>query len=82
MLFVGNAYNCTFVQAFKNYRMNAILQHDLNDLENILNQAKQQSLDFLNDLENIPTSTKNTIDPTRNLDEEGLGSLAALKEFK
>lgn len=62
--------------------MNAILQHDLNDLENILNQAKEQSLDFLNDLENIPTSTKNTIDPTRNLDEEGLGSLAALKEFK
>ena len=62
--------------------MNVILQHDLNDLENILNHAKQQGLDFLNDLENIPTSTKNTIDPTRDLNEKGLGSLAALQEFK
>jgi glutamate/tyrosine decarboxylase-like PLP-dependent enzyme len=62
--------------------MNAILQHDLNDLENILNCARQQGLDFLNNLENIPTSNKNTIDPTRNLNKEGLGSLAALKEFK
>lgn len=61
--------------------MNAILQHDLNDLENILNCARQQGLDFLNNLENIPTSTKNRIDPTRNLNELGLGSLAALKEF-
>ncbi|MGE6354835.1 pyridoxal phosphate-dependent decarboxylase family protein [Flavobacterium sp. NPDC079362] len=62
--------------------MNSILQHDLNDLENILNQAKQQGLDFLNNLENIPTSSKNRIDPTRNLSELGLGSLAALEEFK
>lgn len=62
--------------------MNSVLQHDLNDLENILNQAKEQGIDFLNNLEDIPTSNKNTIDPTRNLNEEGLGSLAALKEFK
>lgn len=62
--------------------MNSILQRDLNDLENILNQTKQQGLDFLNNLENIPTSNKNTIDPTRDLNEEGLGSLATLKEFK
>lgn len=62
--------------------MNAILQHDLNDLENILNQVKQQGIDFLNNLEDITTSNKNTIDPTRNLNKEGLGSLAALKEFK
>lgn len=61
--------------------MNSVLQHDLNDLENILNHAKQQGLDFLNSLENIPTSTKNRIDPTRDLNEEGLGSLVALKEF-
>lgn len=62
--------------------MNVILQHDVNDLENILNHTKQQGLDFLNDLENIPTSTKNTIDPNRDLNEKGLGSLAALQEFK
>ncbi len=62
--------------------MNAVLQHDLNDIENILNQAKQQGIDFLNNLENIPTSKKESIDPTRNLNEEGLGSLATLEEFK
>jgi len=61
--------------------MNSILQHDLNDFENILNHAKQQGIDFLNNLEHIPTSNKNTIDPNRDLNEEGLGSLAALKEF-
>ncbi|MBS7229917.1 aspartate aminotransferase family protein [Flavobacterium psychroterrae] len=61
--------------------MNSVLQHDLHDLENILNQAKQQGIDFLNNLEHIPTSNKNTIDPTRHLNELGLGSLATLKEF-
>ncbi|MFZ0595439.1 MAG: pyridoxal-dependent decarboxylase [Flavobacterium sp.] len=61
--------------------MNSVLQHDLHDLENILNQAKQQGIDFLNNLENIPTSNKNSIDPTRNLNKLGLGSLATLKEF-
>ncbi|MEP6803763.1 MAG: pyridoxal-dependent decarboxylase [Flavobacterium sp.] len=61
--------------------MNSVLQHDLHDLENILNEAKQQGIDFLNNLENIPTSNKNSIDPTRNLNKLGLGSLATLKEF-
>ncbi|SHM94415.1 pyridoxal phosphate-dependent decarboxylase family protein [Flavobacterium chilense] len=62
--------------------MNSALQHDLNDFENILEKTKQQGLDFLNNLENIPTSNKHTIDPTRNLNAEGLGSLATLQEFK
>lgn len=61
--------------------MNSVLQHDLNDLENILEKAKQQGIDFLNDLENIPTSNKNSINYTRELNELGLGSLSALKEF-
>lgn len=61
--------------------MNSVLQHDLKDLENILNQAKQQGIDFLNNLENIPTSNKESIDPTRILNDLGLGSLAALEEF-
>ena len=61
--------------------MNSVLQHDLNDLENILEKTKQQGIDFLNDLENIPTSNKNSIDYTRELNELGLGSLSALKEF-
>jgi glutamate/tyrosine decarboxylase-like PLP-dependent enzyme len=61
--------------------MNSVLQHDLNDLENILEKEKQQGIDFLNDLENIPTSNKNSIDYNRELNELGLGSLSALKEF-
>ncbi|MCD0468326.1 pyridoxal-dependent decarboxylase [Flavobacterium sp. JAS] len=62
--------------------MNSILQKDLNDIENILNQAKQQGVDFLNNLENIPTSKKESIDPTRELNKLGLGSIKALEEFK
>ena len=62
--------------------MNSILQQDLNDIENILNQAKQQGVDFLNNLENVPTSKKESIDPTRELNELGLGSIKTLEEFK
>ncbi|SNR98411.1 pyridoxal-dependent decarboxylase [Flavobacterium sp. ov086] len=62
--------------------MNSILQQDLNDIENILNQAKQQGIDFLNNLENVPTSKKESIDPTRELNELGLGSIKTLEEFK
>lgn len=62
--------------------MNSALQHDLNDFENILEKTKQQGLDFLNNLEKISTSNEHTIDPTRDLNAEGLGSLATLQEFK
>ncbi|MFC0078413.1 pyridoxal phosphate-dependent decarboxylase family protein [Flavobacterium procerum] len=62
--------------------MNSILQHDLNNFENILEKAKLQGVEFLNNLENISTSNKNTINPKRNLNELGLGSDEALKEFK
>ncbi|MBE8725370.1 pyridoxal phosphate-dependent decarboxylase family protein [Flavobacterium hungaricum] len=61
--------------------MNSILHQDLNDFENILEKAKQQGIDFLNNLENIPTSTTYKIDPKRSLNETGLGSVEALKEF-
>ena len=61
--------------------MNSVLQHDLNDLENILEKAKQQGIDFLNNLDTVLTSNKNSIDYTRELNELGLGSLAALEEF-
>lgn len=61
--------------------MNSVLQHDLNNFENILEKAKQHGIGFLNNLENIPTSTKATIELDRTLNELGLGSLEALKEF-
>jgi glutamate/tyrosine decarboxylase-like PLP-dependent enzyme len=61
--------------------MNPILQEDLNDIENILEQVKQQGIDFLNKIDAIPTSTQNTIATDRNLNNTGLGALSALKEF-
>ncbi|RZJ55798.1 MAG: aspartate aminotransferase family protein [Flavobacterium sp.] len=61
--------------------MNTILQQDLNDFENILEKTKQQGINFLNNLENIPTSTKERIEPNRELNDLGLGSLEAIKEF-
>ncbi|MBP4139444.1 pyridoxal phosphate-dependent decarboxylase family protein [Flavobacterium geliluteum] len=61
--------------------MNAIVQQDLNTFENILEKTKQQGIDFLNNIENIPTSNTVSIDPNRALNELGLGSLEALKEF-
>lgn len=61
--------------------MNSALSHDLNDFENILEKAKKQGIDFLNNLDNIPTSRKETIDTNRELNQSGLGSLAVLEEF-
>ncbi|KFF06964.1 pyridoxal phosphate-dependent decarboxylase family protein [Flavobacterium reichenbachii] len=62
--------------------MNSILQNDLNNFENILEKAKQQGINFLNNIENIPTSNKTAIDTKRNLNALGLGSEKALQEFK
>lgn len=61
--------------------MNSALQHDLRNFENILEKAKQQGINFLNNIENIPTSSAASIDTTRVLNDLGLGSLEALKEF-
>ncbi|KIO53717.1 pyridoxal phosphate-dependent decarboxylase family protein [Flavobacterium hibernum] len=62
--------------------MNSALQHDLDHIENILEKAKQQGIDFLNNLENIPTSNKESIDTIRELNQLGLGALGTLEEFK
>jgi glutamate/tyrosine decarboxylase-like PLP-dependent enzyme len=62
--------------------MNSILQNDLNHFDNILEKAKQQGINFLNNIENIPTSNKVTIDTKRNLNTLGLGAEKALQEFK
>ena len=61
--------------------MNSILLNDLSDIENILEKAKQQSISFLNNLENVPTSHNQSIDFNRELNKLGLGSLGALEEF-
>lgn len=61
--------------------MNSVLHRDLHDFENILEKAKQQGIDFLNNIENIPTTNNYSIDPKTTLNEEGLGSIETLKEF-
>lgn len=61
--------------------MNPILQQDLNDIESILEVVKQQGIDFLHSMDNVPTSTKNSITTDRNLNDSGLGALSVLEEF-
>jgi glutamate/tyrosine decarboxylase-like PLP-dependent enzyme len=61
--------------------MNPTLQQDLNDIEGILEQVKEQGIDFLNVIDDVPTSTKNTISTDRNLNDSGLGAMSALEEF-
>ncbi|MBC5838544.1 pyridoxal phosphate-dependent decarboxylase family protein [Flavobacterium muglaense] len=61
--------------------MNPILQQDLNEIKNILENVKLQSLDFLSAVDAIATSNKNTISTDRGLNDLGLGTLAALDEF-
>ncbi|MFC4476468.1 pyridoxal phosphate-dependent decarboxylase family protein [Flavobacterium chungangensis] len=61
--------------------MNSKLQHDLDNFENILEKTKQQGIDFLSNINNIPTSTTYSFDPKTALNELGLGSIEALKEF-
>jgi glutamate/tyrosine decarboxylase-like PLP-dependent enzyme len=61
--------------------MNPVLQQDLKDIEKILVIVKQQGIDFLHSMDNVPTSTKNSITTDRNLNDSGLGALSALEEF-
>jgi glutamate/tyrosine decarboxylase-like PLP-dependent enzyme len=61
--------------------MNQTLQQDLKDIENILEKVKQQGIDFLNSIDIVPTSTKNSIAADGNLNDSGLGALSALDEF-
>lgn len=61
--------------------MNSILHQDLKDIENILEKVKQQGIDFLNAIDNVPTSTQNTLTTNRNLNDSGLGALTTLEEF-
>jgi glutamate/tyrosine decarboxylase-like PLP-dependent enzyme len=61
--------------------MNPILQHDLNEIATILEKVKLQGIDFLESIDAIPTSNKNTIATDRNLNDAGLGALSTLEEF-
>ncbi|WP_310554667.1 pyridoxal-dependent decarboxylase [Flavobacterium sp.] len=61
--------------------MNQNLQNDFNNLENLLEKVKIQSINYIKDLNNRPTSTNNRIENFSNLSENGLGTLDALQHF-
>lgn len=61
--------------------MNPTLRQDLEDIEKILEKVKQQGIDFLSAIDDVPTSTENTISANRDLNDSGLGVLSALEEF-
>lgn len=61
--------------------MNPQLQTDLDQLSALLDQAKAQSLDYLNNLEHRPTSTNHVVEYKESLAEKGIGTLGALQQF-
>lgn len=61
--------------------MNQLLQNDLNQLDAILEKAKQQGLSYTHQLNERPTSTRATITKKNTLNPEGLGALGALEAF-
>lgn len=61
--------------------MNNQLQNDLDQLSVLLDNAKLQGLNYLNHLENRPTSTHHTVEYKKSLTGNGIGSMAALQEF-
>src|SRR5690606_13140531 len=66
----------------KQITMYHILQHDLAELESLLERTKDESLDYLMEIRNMPTSTPHRAMAERNLNDRGLGGMAALIEFK
>lgn len=61
--------------------MNEQLQNDLLNLDNLLEKVKKQGLEYLNNISDRQTSTKNIINGTLNLSENGFGSIETLKQF-
>lgn len=62
--------------------MDQILRQDLMELERLLERTKDETVDYLKDIQDIPTSVASAALSRRNLNDEGLGGLAALKEFR
>lgn len=62
--------------------MNEHLQYDLSKLDDLLDKAKNQGLEYLNQLSDRKTSTRNPIKEKLNLSEIGFGTFEALNIFK
>ena len=61
--------------------MNEQLYNDLINLDSLLETVKLQGLDFLGELSDRPTSTKQKTQVNDTLNEIGIGGLDALKLF-
>ncbi|VXB76868.1 L-2,4-diaminobutyrate decarboxylase [Flavobacterium sp. 9AF] len=61
--------------------MNEQLKHDLENMESLLEKVKIQGLDFLNQISERPTTSKEVVMPSTNLNDIGIGGLSALKLF-
>jgi glutamate/tyrosine decarboxylase-like PLP-dependent enzyme len=62
-------------------KMNKQLQNDLLQLDNLLEKVKEQGLEYLNNISDRQTSTKNRINGKLNLSVNGLGTIDTLKQF-
>ena len=58
-----------------------MLQNDLDSFDTILQQVLEQGVDFLNTIDQRPTSAPHTVPLMAELAEDGRGTAAALAEF-
>ncbi|MBU3026024.1 pyridoxal phosphate-dependent decarboxylase family protein [Zobellia galactanivorans] len=61
--------------------MNKLLQSDLSELEFLLEKVKSQGLDYINTIDDRPTSSHQKITETLGLDKQGLGGRETLQLF-
>ncbi len=68
-------------QNMSKQNMNEQLYHDLLNSEELLNEVKQQGVDYLKQLANAPTSTKHEVAIAKELNAIGIGGHNALSLF-
>lgn len=61
--------------------MNSVLQNDLHELDRILDLAKQRGYNFLNAINDRPTSVLHAVATDKELAATGLGAVKALQHF-
>lgn len=61
--------------------MNEKLYYDLSNIEKLLDEVKLQGIEYLKQLSDAPTSTKQTVETEETLNDVGIGGFDTLKEF-
>ncbi|CAM1339186.1 pyridoxal phosphate-dependent decarboxylase family protein [Tenacibaculum aestuarii] len=62
-------------------KMNEKLYYDLLNIEKLLDKVKLQGIEYLKQLSDAPTSTKQTVETEETLNDVGIGGFDTLKEF-